>query len=127
MGVAGTWSVEDIRYFAGPDSPGVIEPRFEVVHRWYFRAGLLDNMDFRGRWLLEKRTDLILGVSAVAPTDTTGYRSPDWFGFVGEGRPRRIDGLPGKWSGIAYDFVTGEGDSGQPGLPPEVVGCLAGT
>jgi hypothetical protein len=33
-------------------------------------------------------------------------------------------GLPGQWSGIPYDFVTGEGDSGQPGLTAEVVGCL---
>jgi hypothetical protein len=30
-------------------------------------------------------------------------------------------------SGIAYDFVTGEGGSGQPGLPNEVVDCLAGS
>ena len=79
------------------------------------------------RWLLEQRTDLIRGISAVAPYDTTGYESPDWTGFTGDGTPQIVTGLPGTWAGIPYDFVTGEGDSGEPGLPDEVVGCLAGT
>lgn len=35
--------------------------------------------------------------------------------------------LPGEWSGIAHDFVTGAGDSGQPGLPDEVADCLGGS
>jgi 1-phosphofructokinase len=30
----------------------------------------------------------------------------------------------GAWYGTAYDFVTGEGDSGQRVLLPEVIGCL---
>ena len=55
--------------------------------------------------------------SAVAPYDTTGYASPDWSGFIGEGAPRAIAGLPGKWGGIPFDFVTGEGDSGSPACP----------
>ena len=54
---------------------------------------------YRGRWLIEKRTDQILGVSAVAPWDSTGYESPDWTGFIGEGPPQTYPDLPGLWSG----------------------------
>ena len=40
--------------------------------------------------------------------------------------PRAVEGLPGTWFGIEYDFVSGEaGDT--PGLPDEVVRCLDGT
>jgi hypothetical protein len=127
MGVVGPWYLTEMRYFTGPDSPGVIEPRFDVVERWYIKAALTSDANFRGRWLIEKRTDLILGVSAVAPFDSVGYQSPDWSGFIGEGPPTTYIGLPGQWSGIEFDFVTGEGDGGQPGLPPEVVDCLANT
>ncbi len=66
-------------------------------------------------------------MSAVAPWDTTGYESPDWTGFIGDGPPTTYLGLPGQWSGIPFDFVTGEGDSGNAGEPPEIVDCLAGT
>jgi hypothetical protein len=127
MGVTGPWVVDEMRYFVGPDAPGVIEPFFENVERWYVRAALQSDPAFRGRFLIEKRTDLILGVAAVAPWETSGYRSPDWTGFIGEGPPTVYLGLPGQWSGIPFDFVTGEGDGGMPGLPPEVAGCLAGT
>jgi hypothetical protein len=127
IGVVGPWSVTEMRYFTGPDSPGVIEPRFDVVERWYIRAALLSDESFRGRWLIEKRTDLILGVAAVASWDSSGYESPDWTGFIGEGEPQTYIGLPGEWSGIPFDFVTGDGDGGQPGLPVEVVDCLAAT
>jgi hypothetical protein len=127
MGVVGPWTVTEMRYFTGPDSPGIIEPRYDVVERWYIRAALVSDPAFRGRWLLEKRTDTILGVSAVAPWESFGYESPDWTGFIGEGPPQNYLGLPGQWSGIPYDFVTGENDGGQPGLPDEVVDCLAAT
>ncbi|MEX2547841.1 MAG: hypothetical protein WD830_08650 [Chloroflexota bacterium] len=127
MGVVGPWTVTEMRYFIGPDSPGVIEPRFDVVERWYIRAALVSDAAFGGRWLIEKRTDEILGVSAVAPWESFGYESPDWTGFIGEGEPQTYIGLPGQWSGIPFDFVTGDGDGGQPGLPPEVVDCLAAT
>lgn len=127
MGRAGPWTVTEMRSFTGPDSPGVIEPRFDIVERWYIKATPTDDSAFRGRWLIEKRTDEIVGVSAVAPWDSFGYESPDWTGFIGEGPPQTYIGLPGQWAGIPFDFVTGEGDSGQPGLPPEVVDCLVGT
>jgi hypothetical protein len=89
MGVTDPWLVDEMRYFVGPDSPGVIEPRFPAVERWYIKARISDDQTFRGRWLIEKRTDQILGVSAVAPWATSGYESPDWTGFIGEGRRPR--------------------------------------
>ncbi len=125
MGIDGEFEVDEIRYFLGPDVPWIIEPHFDVVRRWYVKASLVDDPDFRGRWLLEFRDDQRKGISAVAPYDTAGYQSPDWVGFVGDGLPREIPGLPGLWPGVPYDFVTGEGDSGNPGLPAEVEGCLA--
>lgn len=127
MGRVGPWAVAEMRYFTGPDSPGVIEPRFETVERWYIKGSPTDDAAFRGRWLLEKRTDQILGVSGVAPWESFDYKSPDWTGFIGEGAAQTYIGLSGQWSGIPFDFVTGEGDGGQPGLPREVVDCLAGT
>jgi len=127
MGLTDQLVVDDIRYFRGPDPDNILEPRFENLERWYVKAHLASDPTYAGRWLVEKRTKTILGVSAVAPFDTTGFQSPDWSGFVGDGAPRAIDGLPGMWGGIQYDFVTGDGDSGVPGLPASQVGCLAGT
>ncbi|HYI22961.1 MAG TPA: hypothetical protein VEX62_10030 [Candidatus Limnocylindrales bacterium] len=127
MGISGPWVVTDMRYFDGPEAPWILEPEYDSVERWYVKASLADDAAFRGRWLLEKRTELIRGVSAVASYSSAGYASPDWTGFVGEGPPTTYLGLPGAWSGIPYDFVTGEGDSGNPGLPDEVVGCMTGT
>jgi hypothetical protein len=127
MGVDGEFDVDELRYFLGPDVPWIIDPHFDVVRRWYVKASLVDDPGFRGRWLLEYRDEDRRGISAVAPYDTVGYQSPDWRGFTGDGPPRTVPGLPGKWPGLDYDFVTGEGDSGNPGLPAEVEGCLADT
>lgn len=127
MGLEGPPEIADLRHFAGPDVPWIIEPHYEVVERWYIKASLADEADFRGRWLLEKRTDVVKGISAVAAWDSVGFSSPDWVGFVGSGPARSYPGLPGQWYGLPYDFVTGEGDTGQPGLPEEVAGCLDGT
>lgn len=127
MGTTGPWAVAEMRYFTGPDQPGIIEPRYDSVERWYIKASLAEDAGYRGRWLIEKRTDAILGVSAVAPWDTTGYESPDWTGFIGDGPPTTYLGLPGQWSGIPFDFVTGEGDGGNAGEPPEIVDCFDGT
>jgi hypothetical protein len=127
MGVSGPWTVADMRYFTGPDVPWIIDPHYDTVQYWYVRASLTDDPKFAGRWLLEQRTDLIRGISAVAPYGTTGYASPNWTGFTGDGKPKIYVGLPGLWPGVAFDFVTGAGDSGQPGLPDQVIGCLSGT
>lgn len=126
MGEDGPWDIQEMRYFSGPEVPWIFgNPN--PVERWYIRAALVDDPTYRGRWILEKRSEDIMGVSAVAPWDTEGYESPDWTGFVGEGPPESYLGLPGQWYGIPYDFVTGEGDSGNPGLPDEVLDCLSGT
>jgi hypothetical protein len=125
MGIEGEFVVDEMRYFLGPDVPWIIEPHFDVVRRWYVKASLADDPVFRGRWLLEYRDEDRRGISAVAPYNTVGYQSPDWRGFAGDGPPRKAPGLPGRWRGIEYDFVTGEGDSGNRGLPAEVEGCMA--
>ncbi len=125
MGVEGPWMVDDMRYFTGPEVP-FSEPAYEPVERWYVKAALANDPAFRARWILERRTDLIQGISAVAAYESTGFESPDWTAFVGEGEPVSYLGLPGQWAGIPYDFVTGEGDSGNPGLPDQVLGCISG-
>ena len=127
MGLTAPLDVVDMRYFLGPDPDFILEPRFENFEHWYIKATLSTDPTYAGRWLIEKRNESRLGVSAVAPFDTAGYESPDWSAFVGDGPPRTIAGLPGMWSGIQYDFVTGEGDVGFPGLPEELSECLTGT
>jgi hypothetical protein len=126
MEVAGPWTVDEVRYFTGPDVSWAESPA-PVVERWYVKAALTDTPDFRGRWLIEKRSDFDFGVVAVAPYSTAGYQSPDWTGFVGDGSPTTYLGLPGQWTGTPYDFVSGAGFSGEPGLPDEVIGCMSGT
>ena len=70
------------------------------------------------------------GLSAVAPYDTEGFASPDWVGFQFDSAHtamKSYPGLPGQWSGTPYDFVRGGAGLKIPGLPDEVLGCLAGT
>jgi hypothetical protein len=104
-----------MRYFTGTDG----------VLRWYLRGAIATDANFRGRFLIEAR-DEDAGVAAVAPYESTGFHSPDWTGFTGEGEPQTYLGLPGRWSGTPYDFVSG-GASGVPGMPAEVIGCLSDT
>jgi hypothetical protein len=127
MGVPGPWTVDEMRYFTGPDVPWIIDPHFDVVDYWYVKATRTDDSLFHARWLLEYRSADRQGIAAVAPYGTSGYSSPDWTGFTGDGSPQIYTDLPGTWAGVPYDFVTGNGDSGQPGLPDAVVGCLSGT
>lgn len=125
-GGEGPWQIYELRYFIGPDVSWA-ETRYDIVARWYLRAEHADDGTFRGRWLIEKRAELVKGVVAVAPFESSGFQAPDWTGFVGDGQPTTYLGLPGQWSGTPYDFVTGAGYSGQPGLPDEVIGCLGAT
>jgi hypothetical protein len=126
LGLAGELDVEAIRWFTGPDLVGVIEPRYEPIERWYVKASARDDPGWRARFILQKRSEEIKGIAAVAPWGTFGYRSPDWRAFIGEGPFRTVPGLPGEWSGVEFDYVTG-GDMDNPGLPDEVIGCLDGT
>ena len=118
--------VDDVRYFTGPDIPGIIEPRHEQIERWYVKARLHNDPSIRGRFLVTKRGQSG-GFEAVAPFATHGWSSPHWSGFEGDGQPTTYPDLPGTWTGVRYDFVTGTGGSGNRGLPPETEGCLTDT
>lgn len=116
MGITGTFQVVELRYFLGIDD----------TEWWYVKAYLTEDLDFRGRWLVERRPDGTTRIAAVAPYDTEGLHSPDWHWFDGKGPPGRYPSLPGTWAGTPYDFVAGStGLIG--GLPGDVRGCVAGT
>jgi hypothetical protein len=128
-GVEGPLEVVDMRYFEGPESPPSDKGYLLVVQRWYLKLFAPDDLSFQGRFLVEARR-FGRGLSAVAPYDTSGFRSPDWIGFQFESADperRAYPGLPGLWSGIPYDFVAGGEGLTIPGLPEDVVGCLDGT
>jgi hypothetical protein len=126
MGVTGDFQVIDMRHFTSPEVPWILAPRPPVVEWWYVKAQLVGDPTFRARWLIAKRSPAIKGIAAVARFDTTGYRSPDWRAFIGEGEPRAIEGLPGTWVGFEFDFTKGE-DNEKPGLPEEATHCLDNT
>ncbi len=118
-----------MRHFVGPESPPSDKGYLLEVERWYIKLFAQDDMSFQGRFLVETRT-FGRGLSAVAPYDTEGFHSPDWVGFQFEGSTlasKSYPGLPGRWSGTPYDFVRGGAGLKIPGLPDEVLGCLAGT
>lgn len=128
-GVQGPLVVVDMRYFEGPESPPSDKGYLLVVQRWYIKLYAERDPAFQGRFLVEARR-FGRGVAAVAPYDTHGFRSPDWIGFQWDSadpEPKAYPGLPGMWSGIPYDFVKGGAGLEIPGLPEQVVGCLAGT
>ena len=125
----GRLEVVDMRWFDGPESPPSDKGYLLNVGRWYVKAFAKGDQAFQGRFLVEQRTYGI-GLVAVAPYDTNGFRSPDWTGFqfdAGDTQPQGYPGLPGTWSGVPYDFVDGGAGLRMPGLPSEVVGCLSGT
>jgi hypothetical protein len=132
-GVEGPLEVVDMRYFVGSESPPSLPPTAKAyllnIQRWYIKLYAKDDLSFQGRFLVEFRV-FGRGVAAVAPYDTTGWHSPDWRGFQYASEDhtfRQIQGLPGIWSGVEYDFVTGGAGLSIPGLPESVVGCLSGT
>ena len=126
-GVEGPLVVVDMRYFEGPESPPAPDKGYLVlVERWYVKLYAERDLSFQGRFLVESRR-FGRGTVAVAPYDTAGFRSPDWIAFQYESADpelRFYEGLPGTWSGTAYDFVQGGADLRFPGLPEDVVGCL---
>ena len=126
LGVDGPWQLGALRYFTGPDAPGSEVPA-DIVERWYVSGALATDANVRGRFLIERRNDADAEVVAVAPYESTSFQSPDWTGFIGDTEPQTYLGLPGQWSGTPYDFVSGAGGTGQPGLPPDVVGCVSDT
>ncbi len=128
-GVEGAFVVVDMRHFTGPESPPSEQGYLSDIERWYIKLYVEDDLSYQGRFLVEARR-FGRGLVAVAPYDTSGFRSPDWRAFQFDsahtGR-RPVPGLPGTWSGIEYDFVTGGEGLTIPGLPDEVRGCLDGT
>ena len=72
--------VVDMRRFVGPESPPSPQGYLLDVERWYIKLYAQDDIAFQGRFLVESRT-FGRGLSAVAPYDTNGFRSPDWVGF----------------------------------------------
>jgi hypothetical protein len=132
-GVGGPLVVVEMRYFVGPESPPSLPPAVKAylvdIERWYIKLYAEDDLSFQGRFLVEFRR-FGRGLSAVAPYDTKGWHSPDWRGFQyasDDHSNRDIPGLPGTWSGVEYDFVTGGAGLSIPGLPDQVAGCLSGT
>lgn len=118
-----------MRYFEGPESPPSEQGYLMVVQRWYVKLYAKDDPAFQGRFLVEARR-FGRGLSAVAPYDTHGFRSPDWVGFQfdsSDTTPKTYPGLPGQWEGIPYDFARGGGGLTIPGLPSDVTGCVDGT
>lgn len=126
---SGPLKVVDMRYFVGPESPPSEQGYIKEIERWYVKVYDPHDLRFQGRFLLEHNR-FGHGVVAVAPYDTKGFHSPDWSGFqwdAGDLTRRAYPGLPGTWEGVRYDFVKGGAGLTIPGLPAEVVGCLAGT
>jgi hypothetical protein len=124
--IPGAPLVVDMRYFTGPESPPSEKGYILRVRRWYVKLYSDTDLAFQGRFLVESR-EFGDGVAAVAPYDTEGFRSPDWSGFqwnVSDPARRAYPGLPGRWTGIRYDFVAGGAGLRIPGLPAEVAGCL---
>jgi hypothetical protein len=127
--VKGKLVVVEMRYFVGPESPPSDKAESRRVARWYVKAYAARDIRYQGRFLVESRV-FGSGVAAVAPYDTTGFKSPDWTGFqwnAADPVPRSYPGLPGRWAGIPYNFVAGGQGLTIPGLPKEVTGCLDGT
>jgi hypothetical protein len=124
----GRFVVHDLRYFSGPESPPDPDKGYlKVVERWYLKGYQERDPALQGRFLIENRV-FGSGLSAVAPYDSRGWRSPDWIGFqldTSDPDPKAYPGLPGTWPGIPYDFVKGGEDLTIPGIPAEVVGCVS--
>jgi hypothetical protein len=127
--VPGEPTIVEMRYFTGPESPPSDKGYLLTVERWYVKLFTEADLSFQGRFLVERR-EFGSGVAAVAPYDTRGFRSPDWSGFLWDaGTPERraYPGLPGRWPGVRYDFVSGGSGLNLPGLPRAVRGCIETT
>lgn len=127
--VEGEFVVVDMRYFSGPESPPSDKGYILQIDRWYIKLFVESDWSYQGRFIVESRR-FGRGVAAVAPYDSRGFRSPDWIGFQWDSADterQAYPGLPGRWQGMPYDFVTGGAGLDIPGLPDEVRGCLSGT
>ena len=128
--VEGDFVVVDMRMFVGPESPPSPDKGYlQDITRWYIKLYVESDWSYAGRFIVESRL-FGRGLAAVAPYGSKGFHSPAWTGFqwdAGDTQARAYPGLPGRWQGIAYDFVHGGAGLDIPGLPDDVVGCLDGT
>lgn len=117
-GVKDSFRVVDLRYFIGPDDANLApESRQDgPVERWYGKVVSTKDPAFRLRFIAARRK-VGAGIVAVAPYATSGFESPDWHGFEGEGRSK-VEGVPGTWPGGAFDYVKAKE------LPRQVTGCV---
>jgi hypothetical protein len=128
LGIEDRLVIVDMRFFQGPESPPGDKGYLKGIKRWYVKGYVRAAPSFRARFLVEER-EFGPGLSAVAPFDTSGFRSPDWTGFQYEASDRALrayPGLPGKWTGTPYDVVRGGAGLTLPGLPRTLRGCLDG-
>ena len=88
VGVTGSFRVEEMRYFTGPEIPSIVHPRPPFVEWWYVKAQKVDASVLPGP---------VAGGPTVGgrhrggrrrPVRHRGFRSPDWRAFVGDGTPR---------------------------------------
>ena len=129
MGLEEPLVVVTMRAFQGSESPPSEQGYLMVVKRWYVKGYEKGSRRIAARWLVEER-EFGIGLVAVAPYGTTGFRSPEWVGFQYEAggeyaSPKKYPGLPGAWVGVPYDFVDGGAGIHSPGLPPTLLDCLA--
>ncbi len=122
--------VVDMRQFIGPESPPSEQGYLLEVERWYIKLYAQDDIAFQGRFLVEARRfgrGLVGGRALrhrrvrVAGLGRVPVRQREHTAM------KSYPGLPGRWSGTPYDFVRGGAGLKIPGLPDEVLGCLAGT
>jgi hypothetical protein len=130
MGLEKPLVVVAMRAFEGSESPPSEQAYLFVVKRWYVKGYVKGARRVAARWLVEER-DFGIGLVAVAPYGTTGFRSPEWVGFQYEAGGKyavaqKYPGLPGLWAGVPYDFVDGGAGLRSPGLPPDLLDCLEG-
>jgi hypothetical protein len=117
-GIKDSFRVVDLRYFIGPDDANLAPDSKQdgPVERWYGKVVSTKDTAFKVRFIAVRRK-VGSGIAAVAPYGTSGFESPDWHGFEGEGRST-VKGVPGTWAGSAFDYVKAKE------LPPQVVGCV---
>lgn len=100
----------DLRHFTGPESG---------TERWYAQVIYTGKPDFLVRFLaVRAKGQQAPRVVAIADYGTTGFSSPDWYGFDGDTGKNAYPGLPGTWPGKPFDYVR------SATLPAEVRGCL---
>ncbi|MCJ7725374.1 MAG: SH3 domain-containing protein [Acidimicrobiia bacterium] len=124
--------VEEMRYFEGPEDANIIAPRRDV-ERWYIEGYSEIDPTYQSRWLAG-RVDVGAGLRWTAVYGTTGFGPGIWedcpdgcrTGFVG-GNFCSAGCADDPQRQPCYPYAPGAWSPGDcTGLPPEVLGCVAG-